>query len=158
VLASLPAILWQRDSARWRSNEEATRALLARERASADSFRDQLQKLRANAAVRAVPIFALELERGADAAHEPPKQLTVPAGAAAIVLALPSDLVRQASSAEIRNAAGQIVRTVSPLAASDADSSGLTVESQLLPAGRYTVVMLAGERTLARFPFEIRVR
>jgi hypothetical protein len=103
-----------------------------------------------------VPIFALELERGG--AGETFKPLAIPRGVNTVVLALPADLVRQASAAELRNAAGQTIWTASPLPASDADSTGLTVPGQLLTPGHYAVVLLAGDRTLARLPFQVTLR
>jgi len=155
ALAIVPTFLWLRYSSQLASQQSGTEALLARERAAAAGLRDQIAKLQTGSPVRAVPIFALELERGGEAA---PKQLAVPRNTAVIVLALPSDLVRQASAADVRDASGQTVRTVSPLPVSDADSTGLTIDAQMLSTGRYTVVLLAHDRTLARFPFEVTLR
>jgi hypothetical protein len=104
-----------------------------------------------------VPIFALELERGGGAG-QPVKQLAIPRGVDAVVLALPADLAGQASAAELHNASGQTIWTASPLPKGDADSTGLTVAGQLLSPGRYMVVLLAGHRTLARLPFQVTVR
>jgi len=151
ALAAVPGLLWLRDSSEWRAKEAATTRQIAGDRDSIASLRDQVAKLK-GAAVNAAAIFALDIERGADTT---PKRIAIPPGTAAIVLALPSDLARQASSAEIRNASGQSIWTVSPLPASDADSTGLTISAGLLTPGRYTIVLLVQDRTVARFPFEV---
>jgi hypothetical protein len=156
VLALAPA-LWIRQSSEWRAKEAAGAAALAREQASAASLRQELARL-SNEPVGALPIFALELERGAATPGEAPKQLAIPRAAVSIVLAVPTDLVRQASAVEIRNSSGQTVLTVSPLPASDADSTGLSIPTRLLPPGRYTVLLLARLQTLARFPFVVTLR
>jgi hypothetical protein len=120
------------------------------------SLREETARLRVDPSRAAVPIFALEPERGAgDAAL---KQLAIPQGANAVVMAIPADLARQASAAEMRNSAGRIVWTASPLSAGDSDSTGLTVASRLLTPGRYELVLLAGARTLARLPFRVTLR
>ena len=151
ALAAVPGLLWLRDSSQWRSKEAAAARQIAGDQDSMAALRDQLAKLK-GAAVNAAAIYALDLERGGETT---PKRIVIPPGSTAIVLALPSDLARQALSAEIRNAAGQSIRTVSPLPVSDADSTGLTVASELLMPGRYSVALVAHDRTLARFPFEV---
>jgi hypothetical protein len=149
VLALIPGFVWYHELSESRARQAATTALLAEERRSSASIR---------AASRgAVPIFALELERGGGGG-ETFKKLAIPRGAGAVVLAMPADLARQASAAELRNASGQTVWTASPLPAGDADSTGLTVAGQLLSPGRYVVVLLAGDRTLARLPFEVTLQ
>jgi hypothetical protein len=129
VVALLPGFFFYRELSE-------SRALLAKEHLSS----------------AAVPIFGLELERGASG--EPLKQLAIPQGVNAIVLALPSDLVRQATSAELRNASGQTIWTAAPLPASAADSTGLTISAQLLPPGRYAIVLRAGNQPLVTLPFQ----
>jgi hypothetical protein len=148
VVALIPGFLWYRELSESRARQAATAALLAEERRSSAVLRE--------ASRGAVPIFALELERGG--AGETVKQLAIPRRVNAIVLALPSDLVRQASAAELRDAGGRAIWTASPLPASDADSTGLTVAGQLLSPGRYVVLLLAGDRTLARLPFQVTLR
>ena len=154
ALALVPAWLWQQQSSAWRSREAANATLLAGARASEESLRAELAK-RTGGSAEAVPIYALELERGAGTAGEAPKQLAIPQGAAAIVLALPSDIVRQASGAELRNSSGETVWTVSPLPVSDADSTGLSIPAVRLSAGRYTVALLAQGRKMGQFRFEV---
>ena len=70
-----------------------------------------------------------------------------------VVFALPADLVRQASAADLRDAGGKTLWTASPLTGTDADSAGLTIPSRLLPRGRYEIVLRAGEKTVARLAF-----
>jgi hypothetical protein len=152
VFASIPGFLWYRELSESRGRQAATAALLTQEQGSSASLREA-----ATASRGVVPIFVLDLERGGRAG-ETFKQLAVPHGVNAVVLALPADLVRQASAAELRNASGQTIWTASPLPAGDADSTGLTVASQLLSPGRYVVVLLAGDRTLARLPFQVTLR
>ena len=146
LCAIIPGFLFYRELSESRARQAAAAALLAGEQRTSASLRE------AAATLRAVPIFALELERGGSG--ETLKQLAIPRGVNAVVLALPSDLVRQASAAELRNASGQTIWTASPLPASDADSTGLAVPGQLLSPGRYVVVLLAGDRVIARLPFE----
>jgi hypothetical protein len=156
VLALIPGSLWYRELSEARARQAAIAALLAQEQRTSASWRAAADGLRGDASRGAVPIFALELERGG--AGKTFKQLAIPRGASAVVLALPPDLVRQASAAELRNASGQTIWTASPLPVGDADSTGLTVAGQLLTPGRYVVVLLAGDRTLARLPFQVTLR
>jgi hypothetical protein len=156
VVASIPGFLWYRELSESRGRLAATAALLAREQGAAASLREAATASHGSVPVF-VPIFGLELERGGGAG-EMVKQLAIPRGVNAVVLALPADLVRQASAAEIRNAFGQTIWSASPLPAGDADSTGLTVGGQLLLPGRYVVVLLAGDRTLARLPFGVTLR
>jgi len=155
ILALAPGVLWYRALSQSRAAQAAAGALLAREQRNAASLREQVASLEGDAALRAVPIFSLELERGAGTPEEALKQLSIPRGAASIVLALPTDLVRQASAAELRNAAEETIWTVSPLPAGDSDSTGLTIAARLVPPGRYAVVLRAGERTVARLLFQV---
>jgi hypothetical protein len=157
ALALIPGLFWYRELAESRAKEAAANARLAQEQRTSASLRDAAAKLLQETSRQAAPIFALELERGAGAG-ETLKRLAIPREASTVVLALPADLARQASSAELRNAAGQTIWTASPLPAGDADSTGLTVASQLLPPGRYVVALLAGDRTLARLPFQVAAR
>jgi hypothetical protein len=157
VLALIPGFLWYRELSESRAKEVATAARLAEEQRTSASLRESAARLKGDTSRGAVPIFALELERGGGAG-ETLKQLAIPRGADAVVLALPADLARQASAAELRNASGQTIWTASPLPAGDADSTGLTVAGQLLPPGRYVVVLLARNRTLARLPFQVSLR
>lgn len=152
VLALIPGFLWYRELSESRSRQTATAALLAEERRSSASIAPMRDTSRG-----ALPIFALELERGGEPG-ETVKQLAIPRGVNAVVLALPADLVRQASAAELRNASGQTIWTASNLPAGDADSTGLTVAGQLLTPGRYVVVLVAGDRTLARLAFQVTLR
>jgi hypothetical protein len=149
VLALAPVLFFSRKLADSRAQQAATAANLA-------AARDLASSLKADASGGAVPIFALELERGGGSGSL--KQLAIPPAASAIVLALPTDLMRQASSAELRNDAGQTVWSASQLPVSDADSTGLTIPSRLLSPGRYTIVLIAGDRTLARLLFEVVAR
>lgn len=153
LLALAPGLVWYRELSHWRARQAATAALLVEEQRSSASLRE----LAADMPNSPVPIFALELERGG-APGEALKQLAIPIGAAAVVLALPTDLVRQASAAELRNGSGQTVWSASPLAVSDADSTGLTIPSRLLPPGRYEVVLAAENRPVARLPFQVTLR
>jgi len=157
VFALIPGFLWHRELAESRARQAATAALLAEEQRSAASLREAAARPRGDASGGAAPIFALELERGGGPG-ETLRQLAIPRGVNAVVLALPADLARQASAAELRNSSGQTIWTASPLPAGDADSTGLTVAGQLLPPGRYVVVLLAGGRTLARLPFQVTLR
>jgi len=157
VLALIPGVLWYRELADSRARQAATAALLAEQQRALAFLREASTRLPGDTSRGAVPIFALELERGGGTG-ETFKQLTVPRGVDAVVLALPADLVRQASAAELRNASGQTIWTASNLPASNADSTGLTVAGQLLSPGRYVVVLLAGDRTLARLPFQVTLR
>ena len=152
ALTLISGFLGYRELSESRSRLAATAALLAVEQRSSATLRAA-----ASASRGAVPIFALELERGGGAG-ETFKPLAIPHGVNTVVLALPADLVRQASAAELRNASGQTIWTASPLPASDADSTGLTVPGQLLTPGHYAVVLLAGDRTLARLPFQVTLR
>jgi len=146
VLAVIPASLWHRQLSQARASQAAVAELLAEERRASSSLRAESRG--------AVPIFALEVERGGTAG-EALKQLAIPAGVRAVVLALPADLVRQASAVELRNATGETIWTASSLPDGDADSTGLKVDGRLLTPGRYAVVLLAGGRTLARLPFAV---
>ncbi len=157
VLALIPGFLWYRELAESRARQAATAALLAEEQRSSASLREAAARFRGDTSRGAVPIFALELERGGGAG-ETFRPLAIPRGVNAVVLAVPADLARQASAADIRNSSGQTIWTASPLPAGDADSTGLTVAGQLLPPGRYVVVLLAGGRTLARLPFQVTLR
>jgi len=153
LLALAPAVFWYSQASESRARQASTGALLESERRSTASLREHVAKLEFDAAPHTTPIFSLELERGG-ASGEALKQLAIPREAAAIVLALPTDLARQASAAEIRNASGQAIWAASPLPVSDADSTGLTVAARLLPPGRYSVVLLLGDRTLAHLSFQ----
>ncbi len=157
VFALIPGFLWYHELSESRARQAATIALLAEEQRSSASLRGEAARLRGDTSRGAVPIFALELERGAGAAAAV-RQLAIPRGVNAVVLAMPADLARQASAAQLRNASGQTVWTASPLPAGDADSTGLTVAGQILSPGRYVVVLLAGDRTLARLPFQVTLR
>jgi len=157
VLALAPGVLWYRELSESHAKQAAAASLLEREQLAAASLRGQVAKLEIDAAPHATPIFALELERGG-ASGEALKQLAIPHGAAAIVLALPADLVRQATSVELRDASEKAIWTVSPLPVSDADSAGLTIPARLLPPGRYSVVLITGEKTLARLSFQATAR
>jgi hypothetical protein len=157
MLALIPGFYWYRELSQLRARQAETAALLAKEQRSSASLREAAARLRADTSRGAVPIFALELERGSGAG-EPFRHLTIPHGVNAVVLALPAEQVRQASAAELRNIAGQTIWTAAPLPAGDVDATGLTIASQLLSPGRYSVVLLAGDRTLARFPFQVTVR
>jgi hypothetical protein len=123
-----------------------------RAEASAASVRDQMARMQGGASIQAVPIFGLDLQRGSETM---PKQLVVPRAAEGIVLALPSDVIRQASAAEVRKPSGETVLVISPLPAGDADSTGIMIASRVLSAGRYEVVLRKGARLLARFPFVV---
>jgi hypothetical protein len=153
ALAFVPAFLWRHALSESNARQAETTASLDREQRSMAALRDRLAGLESDASLRAAPILALELERGNSG--EAAKQLAIPHGAGAVVLALPSDLVRQASAADLRDASGQVIRTVSPLPAGNSDATGLTIPAGLLPPGSYSVVLRAGERTLARFPFRV---
>jgi len=157
LLALAPGLLWRRELAESRARQAATIALLAQEQRSSASLRELAAGVERDVPRGAVPIFALELERGG-AAGETVKELAISRGAAAVVLALPTDLVRLVSAAELRNSSGQTVWTASPLAASDADSTGLTIATRLLLPGVYTVVLIAENRTVARLPFRVTWR
>ena len=157
VLALIPGFLWYRELSESRGRQAATAALLAGQQRALASLREAATRPRGDTSRGAVPIFALELERGGGTGGTF-KQLAVPRGVDAVVLALPADLVRQASAAELRNASGQTIWTASNLPAGNADSTGLTVAGQLLSPGRYVVVLLAGDRTLARLPFQVTLR
>jgi hypothetical protein len=156
ALALVPAFLWRRAIGDIEARQASTNAALANERRSEAELRGQLAKLEAAPSLRADPIIALELERGVPAGAV--KQVSIPIGAAAMVLALPSDLVRQASEAELLDSSGQIIRSVSPLPAADSEATGLTIDARLLPAGRYLLALRADERTIARFPFLVERR
>ena len=153
ALALAPGVFWYRERSAWHSQQAAAAALLDRDERAAAALRAQIAGLANRPSARAVPIFSLELERGAG--NAPARRLSIPRDAAAVVLALPTDLVRQASAAEIRAASGQAIWSVSPLPAGDADSTGLSVDAQVLPNGRYTLILLAGQRTLAQLPLEV---
>lgn len=149
LLAFAPGLLWYRELSGFRKKEAASAALLAAVQRSPASLRTP--------AGGAMPIYALEVERGR-APGDSAKQLTIARSAAAIVLALPEDLVHQASSAELRDASGRTVWTAPALTAAEADSTGLTIPVQVLSPGRYTVVMLAGNLTVALLPFDVTWR
>jgi hypothetical protein len=149
----VPAFLWRRAIGDIEARQTSSKTALDSERRSAAELRDQLAKLQSGSSLRADPIVALELERGVPG--EAVKQVSIPRGATAVVLALPSDLVRQASGAELRDASGQIIRSVSPLPAAQSDAMGLTIDARLLPAGRYSLALRAGERAIARFTFRV---
>ena len=156
ALALVPAFLWRRALADAQARQASASAALAGQRRSEAGLRDRLAGIERDASLRAAPIVALELERGAPGGTV--KQVLIPTGATAIVLALPSDLLGQASEAELRDSAGAVVRSLSPLPAAGADAAGLTVDTQLLPSGAYTLVLRAGDRTVARFPFRVERR
>lgn len=156
VCALIPGFLFYRELSESRAQQAATAARLSEEQVTSASLREAAAAIRNDTSRAAVPIFALELERGGSA--ETLKQLAIPPGGHAVVLALPADLVRQASAAELHNAAGQTIWSASPLPSSDADSTGLTIPAQLLSPGRYEVVLMAGNRRLARMPFQATLR
>ena len=133
AIALAPGLLWYRQLADSQAGRDAAAARLAREQRTSASLREQVARLES----RAVPIFALELERGAPDV-KPARQLIIPKDAAAVVLALPIDLVKQASAAELRDASGRVIWSGSPL-----------------PAGEYSVVLRAGERDLARMRLRV---
>ena len=155
AVAFVPAVLWRRAATEYDTRQAVSAAALAREQSTAAELRDQLAKLEAPS-LRANPIVTLEPERGAGG--EAVRQVSIPASATAVVLALPSDLVRQASAADLRDASGQIIRSISPLQAPGADAVGVTIDTQLLSAGRYSLTLRAGERTVARFAFVVSPR
>jgi hypothetical protein len=148
VLAVLPGFLMFR--ATMQAHDEVA-AKLAQEQQSTAGLRAQISQLQADAAPHAAAIFALEFERGG--AGETAKQIAIPHDASMVVLALPADLVRQASAAELRDASGKTLWTMSPLTGNEADSAGLTIPSRLLPHGRYEIVLRAGQKTVARLGF-----
>jgi hypothetical protein len=153
ALAVVPTILWRRAVVEIEKRQAAAAAALADERQSAAQLRDELAKLEGSSSLRANPIISLELERGAPG--EAVKHISIPNGVAAIVLALPSDLVRQASTADLRDSSGQTISSISPIPVGDSDAAGLTIDARLLPAGRYSLALRAGERVLAQFPFVV---
>jgi hypothetical protein len=156
ALALVPAFLWRRAIRDSEARQASVNAALANEQRSKAELRDQLAKLQGGPSLRADLVVPLELERGVPG--EAVKEVSIPSGVAAVVLALPPDLMRQSSGAELRDASGLIVRSVSPLPATDADATGLTIDARLLPAGNYSLVLRAGERTIARFPFRVERR
>ncbi len=95
----------------------------------------------------------LELARGTSDA--PVQTLTIPHGASSIVLALPIDLLQRASAAELRNASGQTIWTASPLVVGNSESAGLTVPTERLQAGTYSIELRAGDGLIARLPFGV---
>ena len=151
VLAVLPGFFLYRSASESHAN---TASLLEREQRSAATLRDQISQLRTEAAPHATPIFALEFERGG--AGENARQIVIPREASTVVLALPADLLRQASAAELRDVSGKTLWTMSLLTGSDADSAGLTIPSRLLQRGRYEIVLRSGEKTLARLAFVVK--
>jgi hypothetical protein len=155
VLALTPGLLWRGQLTEWRARQAADGALLEREKRAEASLRDQVARLEGESALQAVPIFALELERGSRSLGEAIQQIAIPPGAAAVVLALPADVFHQASTAELRSASDQTIWTLSPLPPSDSESAGLTIAARLLAPGRYSVVLRAGERALAHLPFQV---
>jgi hypothetical protein len=156
ALALVPAVLWLRATEDSAARQASTNAALAGERRAESDLRSQLATLQDGHSLRADPIIALELERGAS--DTAVKQISIPSGTAAIVLALPSDLVRQASEAELRDSSGQIIRSVSPLPHADSDATGLTIDARLLPPGSYILELRASAHTVARFPFRVERR
>jgi hypothetical protein len=153
AFALVPAFLWRRAVSNYDAGAAAAAAALANERRSEAGLREQLAQLQSGPSLRVDPIVPLELERGVPG--EGGKQVSVARGVAAVVLALPSDLVRQASEAELRNASNTTIRSISPLTAADSDATGLTIDAKLLPEGSYSLVLRARERTVARFPFRV---
>ncbi len=149
VLALIPAAIWN-------ATQTETAAKLASEQRSVASLQEQVAKLQRAASDRgpqAVPIFVLELARGTSDA--PVQTLTIPHGASSIVLALPIDLLQRASAAELRNASGQTIWTASPLVVGNSESAGLTVPTERLQAGTYSIELRAGDGLIARLPFGV---
>ena len=155
TVALAPAFVWHRESAHWKAMQLETTSKLRQEESVAASLRGQVARLE-SPPPRAVPIFSLELVRGADSG-EPGKQLDIPKGTSDVVLALPTDLMRQASSVELRNSSGQTVWTVARLRASSSEAAGLTIAAKLLEPGGYLVLLRVGEHTIARLPFRVTV-
>jgi hypothetical protein len=153
ALAFVPAILWRRAVSESQARQAVAATALADERRSEARLRDQLAKLEGGSSMRIDPIVPLELERGAPGGTV--RHISIPSGAGAIVLALPQDLVRQASAAELKNASGAAFHSISPIAAGGSDATGLTIDARLLPAGRYSLELRAGEHVIARFPFAV---
>lgn len=155
ALALVSAVLWRRAVSESEARQAAAAALVNEQRSEA-RLRDQLAKLEGGLSMRVDPVIPLEIERGA--AAQKPKQVSIPPGAQAVVLALPSDAVHQASAADLRDAAGRIIRSISPLGAAGSDVPALTIDARLLPAGQYSLDLRAGERIVARFSFVVESR
>ena len=158
AVALIPGFVWRRELSDSTAAQSAAAAMLAREQRSEASLRDQMAKLERTGSNRSqgVPIFALELVRGAGAADS--THLTIPRGADAIVLALPNDLIQRATAAELRNASDQSIWTASPVLGGTSEAVGLTIPTSLLSTGRYSVVLRTGERSIARLPFLVTVQ
>lgn len=160
LLALIPGLVWRRELSKSNAAQSAAAAGLAREQRTVAALREQASKLertspgRSVARAQAVPIFPLEMVRGGSPG-EATQTLTIPRGIAAIILALPIDLVQRASAAELRNGSDQNVWTASPLLSGGYESVGLTIPAELLPAGRYSVLLRAGGRTIGRVPFVV---
>jgi hypothetical protein len=101
------------------------------------------------------PVYPLELSRGAGTAEEPATRIAVSPGTSAVVLVMPRDVARQASSAELIDGAGRMLWVLAPLPEGDSDSLGLTAPADLLAPGRYALVLRSGGGVVARFPFAV---
>ncbi|HLJ49749.1 MAG TPA: anti-sigma factor [Bryobacteraceae bacterium] len=159
VLVLIPAFVWRQQLSDSQAAQSEIARTLTHEQSSTASLRQQIAKLEStgpNGQPQGVPIFPLELARGAGSPNEV-QNLTLLPGVRAVVLALPIDLVQQASAADLVNSSNQNILTASPLLTGNSESAGLTIPAERLPAGRYAVVLRAGERTIARLPFRVTI-
>jgi hypothetical protein len=147
VLAMIPGVVWQRQLAESRATQANALAGAENQRRAAELARADLAR---GPGAQAMPVYPLEIARGA--ASEQVPEIAIPA-AGGVVLAIPRDVARQASAAELQDTGGHALWIVSPLPNGAADALGLTAPRRLLAPGQYALVLRAGDRVIARFPF-----
>ncbi len=163
LFALVPAFLLDRQLSISNAKQTAAAAALTRAQRSSASLRRQIAELKraalspAEASPSALPVFSLELMRGGAGSEELAKQLTIPRAATTVVLALPIDLVREASTAELRNSSSQVIWAADLPRSADAEAAGLAIPSRLLTTGRYSVLLRAHARNVARFSLRVTV-
>ena len=145
LAALIPAGVWYNQAARSRAEAAAALANADRATQAADSLRAQL-----NAPSQAMPVFPLELSRGAGDESLP--EIPVSPAAGGVVLVGPGDAARDASTAELHDASGRSIWTAA-LSARFSDSLGLTAPAKVLTPGRYELVLLGGGQVRAHFAF-----
>jgi Putative zinc-finger len=156
-LTLAPGLSLRRQLARSQSEESAALENADRERREANSLRTQLGDRKP--VPQALAVYPLELSRGAGSEHDAVTEIAVPKGATAVALMVSRDAARDASAAELQDAAGKTIWSVAPLPGGNSDTIGLTAPANLLAPGRYELVMRTGEHTAAaRFSFRVTAR
>jgi hypothetical protein len=144
IMALTPSLFWYRQSVKSRAAAEQAVASLRADRPTAPA-----------AAPRALPVYPLELSRGSSA-DEAAIEIAVVPSADSVILVLPRDAVRQASSAQLADASGRTIWELAALPDTGSDSVGLTAPASLLKPGSYVLSLRAAGKTVARFPLRVK--